>query len=217
MRTKRSATRTLAGGIAVALALLGRPAASEAQVEPAPRMDPAPPEPRIDFGATLGFAFGGSGDDGPGDDDDGSDPDYEEDAAFAMGASASAHIGLELGAFNILLLLHATAFAQAVGSSGRAYAGLGPALLLGWRPTAKDIRMSFEIGAGVDYGASSASDSEGERRTMTGAFPTVHHRAIFTLGDSPWHAGVHWMLAVPVQAPSLFALAATVVVGLRTF
>jgi hypothetical protein len=164
----------------------------------------------IDFGLQVEWAFTGAGD----------EYSSSSSAVFGMGGALGAHIGVDLSGFVALLLVSASAHLQVAGESGRGYAGVGPAILLGWRPVLDGAsRLSLELGGGLDYGVSAATQPVLGARRVEGAFPTVHGRVAVTgLDDDglPVTAGLHLFAAVPTEAPGLFIVAGTVFVGLRT-
>jgi hypothetical protein len=193
----------------LALVCLLIPAAAQAQQYEEVYVEEPPV--LIDFGLHVEVAFSGLGD------DDGT----TSDSYFGMGGAIGGHIGVDVGGFVALLMIDPSLHVQLTGSSGRGYAGIGPSILLGWRPTLSDgARLSMELGGGFDYGVSAATADGTDRAVRAeGVFPTIHHRVLVTARDGdglPITTGLHLMAAIPTDAPHLFMIAGTIVIGLRT-
>lgn len=141
---------------------------------------------------------------------------YDEDTGLLIfGLGLSARFGVRFPN-HLALLVHLGAQAQtAAGDAVRTYLGLGPSLMF-------DIGIPFDfesalhlgIGNGFDYGESVVDDGSGPRG-ISGVFPTLDLYAISVL-ESAFSLGLHMHVAIPTDAPDLFAITGALMFGGET-
>lgn len=197
-----------AGVIAAAMTAEGRPAGPYDPALAEARASfcaPAAPEPR--HPSDLRLAIGGTFEPAIGYDD--------ESGTAILGLGLSTRFGVRFPN-HLAILLQVGAVAQtAAGDSVRTYLGLGPALIfdIGF-PTAPDAAVHLGIGHGFDYGESVVSDG-GVTRLVSGVFPTLDAYLITVL-ETALSLGVHLHVAIPTEAPDLFAITGAIMFGGET-
>lgn len=197
-----------AGVIAAAMTAEGRPtdAYAEDLAEARARFC-APPAPEPRHPSDLRLAIGGTFEPALG---------YDEDTGTAiLGLGLSTRFGVRFPN-HLAILLQLGAVAQtSLTDSLRTYLGLGPSLIfdVGF-PTAPDAAVHLGVGNGFDYGESVVSDGSGTRG-ISGVFPTIDAYLIGVL-ETAFSLGLHLHVAIPTDAPDLFAITGAIMVGGET-